>query len=160
MPCAPRFAFTLVRFRTERPGDEFSLDHFPEDSQGPLSLPCQHGSARRYRHSVLNTAIFPKKLQSANQGRTGDLKSVKSKIKIRTKNVSDRVPINCGIECAMSDHESYENPLISRYASPKMARLFSPKARVSTWRRLWVAPGRGAAIARACDHRGANRRAS
>jgi adenylosuccinate lyase len=39
----------------------------------------------------------------------------------------------------MSDHESYENPLISRYASPKMARLFSPQARISTWRKLWVA---------------------
>ena len=36
-------------------------------------------------------------------------------------------------------HDSYENPLIARYASRTMARLFSPQARVSTWRKLWVA---------------------
>jgi adenylosuccinate lyase len=33
----------------------------------------------------------------------------------------------------------YDNPLIARYAGRRMARLFSPQARVSTWRRLWVA---------------------
>ena len=35
--------------------------------------------------------------------------------------------------------DSYENPLISRYASAEMSRLFSPQHRHSTWRRLWVA---------------------
>lgn len=37
----------------------------------------------------------------------------------------------------MSNH--YENPLISRYASDEMSRLFSPQHKHSTWRRLWVA---------------------
>ncbi|MBD14717.1 MAG: adenylosuccinate lyase [Planctomycetaceae bacterium] len=35
--------------------------------------------------------------------------------------------------------EAYENPLISRYASDTMSRLFSPQHKHSTWRRLWVA---------------------
>ncbi len=34
---------------------------------------------------------------------------------------------------------SYENPLITRYASDKMSRLFSPQHKHSTWRSLWVA---------------------
>lgn len=34
---------------------------------------------------------------------------------------------------------TYENPLISRYASDEMSRLFSPQHKHSTWRRLWVA---------------------
>ena len=33
----------------------------------------------------------------------------------------------------------YENPLITRYASDEMSRLFSPQHKHSTWRRLWVA---------------------
>src|SRR5438067_9959178 len=39
----------------------------------------------------------------------------------------------------MDKYELYDNPLISRYASQRMARLWSPQAKVSTWRRLWVA---------------------
>jgi adenylosuccinate lyase len=39
----------------------------------------------------------------------------------------------------MSKHELYENPLIGRYASRRMARLWSAQAKFSTWRRLWVA---------------------
>jgi adenylosuccinate lyase len=35
-------------------------------------------------------------------------------------------------------HEIYDNPLIGRYASPEMSRLFSPQHKHSTWRRLWV----------------------
>jgi adenylosuccinate lyase len=35
-------------------------------------------------------------------------------------------------------HEVYDNPLIARYASPAMSRLFSPQHKHSTWRRLWV----------------------
>ncbi len=35
------------------------------------------------------------------------------------------------------DH--YDNPLITRYASPGMSRLWSPQQKHSTWRRLWVA---------------------
>lgn len=36
-------------------------------------------------------------------------------------------------------YDEYRNPLISRYASPEMSRLFSPQRIHSTWRRLWVA---------------------
>jgi adenylosuccinate lyase len=39
----------------------------------------------------------------------------------------------------MSTYELYDNPLIGRYAGQRMARLWSPQSRVSTWRRLWVA---------------------
>lgn len=35
-------------------------------------------------------------------------------------------------------HEQYQNPLISRYASKEMSRLWSPQSIHSTWRRLWV----------------------
>src|SRR6516165_4385015 len=34
---------------------------------------------------------------------------------------------------------SYENPLVSRYASRAMAELWSSQKKFSTWRRLWVA---------------------
>lgn len=36
-------------------------------------------------------------------------------------------------------HDQYQNPLISRYASADMSRLWSPQSIHSTWRRLWVA---------------------
>jgi adenylosuccinate lyase len=36
-------------------------------------------------------------------------------------------------------HDEYENPLVSRYASREMSRLFSPQHKHGTWRRLWVA---------------------
>jgi len=36
-------------------------------------------------------------------------------------------------------HDQYTNPLISRYASREMSRLWSPQKKHSTWRRLWVA---------------------
>tara|TARA_B100001123_G_scaffold52300_1_gene54630 strand:- start:1215 stop:2642 length:1428 start_codon:yes stop_codon:yes gene_type:complete len=35
-------------------------------------------------------------------------------------------------------HEYYENPLISRYASRSMARLWSDQRKFTTWRQLWV----------------------
>jgi len=38
-----------------------------------------------------------------------------------------------------SVNELYDNPLIGRYAGRRMARIWSPQTRVSTWRRLWVA---------------------
>ena len=34
--------------------------------------------------------------------------------------------------------EVYESPLIARYASAEMLRLFSPQVRIETWRRLWL----------------------
>lgn len=39
----------------------------------------------------------------------------------------------------MPQHELYENPLITRYASRAMAQIFGDQSRFSTWRRLWVA---------------------
>jgi adenylosuccinate lyase len=38
----------------------------------------------------------------------------------------------------MPDHDVYENPLISRYASRPMAALWGAQKKFSTWRRLWV----------------------
>jgi adenylosuccinate lyase len=36
------------------------------------------------------------------------------------------------------DHDLYESPLSTRNASPEMLRLFSPRHRVTLWRRLWL----------------------
>jgi adenylosuccinate lyase len=36
-------------------------------------------------------------------------------------------------------HETYENPLIARYASREMSALWGDQRKFSTWRRLWVA---------------------
>ena len=38
----------------------------------------------------------------------------------------------------MSNHDSYENPLITRYASDEMSSIWSAQKKHSTWRRLWV----------------------
>jgi adenylosuccinate lyase len=35
-------------------------------------------------------------------------------------------------------HEFYENPLIRRYASPEMSRLWGDDRKFRTWRKLWV----------------------
>src|SRR4051794_9719767 len=37
------------------------------------------------------------------------------------------------------DHDVYDNPLVTRYASREMAELWGPQRKFSTWRRLWVA---------------------
>ena len=37
------------------------------------------------------------------------------------------------------DYENYDNPLIGRYASDEMARLWGPQRKFTTWRKLWVA---------------------
>lgn len=39
----------------------------------------------------------------------------------------------------MAPHHTYENPLITRYASRAMASLWSAQRKHSTWRKLWVA---------------------
>ena len=39
-------------------------------------------------------------------------------------------------------NDRYESPLASRYASAFMLELFSPRKRIETWRRLWVALAR------------------
>ena len=40
------------------------------------------------------------------------------------------------------NHDRYESPLSSRYASDQMQYIFSPDKKFSTWRRLWVALAR------------------
>ncbi|KXS98806.1 hypothetical protein AC578_2042 [Pseudocercospora eumusae] len=37
-----------------------------------------------------------------------------------------------------ADHDTYQNPLNSRYCSKEMKYIFSPRNRFSTWRQLWV----------------------
>ncbi len=37
------------------------------------------------------------------------------------------------------DESRYQNPLITRYASPQMATLFGARNKFTTWRRLWLA---------------------
>lgn len=39
----------------------------------------------------------------------------------------------------MANNEIYSNPLITRYASEDMAKIFSPQKRIETWRELWIA---------------------
>jgi adenylosuccinate lyase len=39
----------------------------------------------------------------------------------------------------MSQSDSYDNPLVGRYASAEMSALWGPRRKFSTWRRLWVA---------------------
>ena len=39
----------------------------------------------------------------------------------------------------MIDNNIYQNPLITRYASPEMAENFGDKKRFTLWRKLWVA---------------------
>ncbi|MCA9197437.1 MAG: adenylosuccinate lyase [Planctomycetales bacterium] len=36
-------------------------------------------------------------------------------------------------------HEFYQNPLIERYSSPEMSRLWGGQRKFETWRRLWIA---------------------
>jgi len=38
-----------------------------------------------------------------------------------------------------TNQDVYENPLISRYSSSEMLKIFSPQFKFSTWRRLWLA---------------------
>lgn len=36
-------------------------------------------------------------------------------------------------------HDTYQHPLVSRYAAKAMRELFSPQRRIGLWRRLWLA---------------------
>ncbi|KAI5278503.1 adenylosuccinase ade13, partial [Ascosphaera acerosa] len=38
----------------------------------------------------------------------------------------------------MSNHDIYQTPLASRYASAQMKSIFSARTRASTWRQLWI----------------------
>src|SRR5207302_4863045 len=38
----------------------------------------------------------------------------------------------------MNDYATYDNPLVTRYASREMAEPWGPQRKFSTWRRLWV----------------------
>jgi adenylosuccinate lyase len=40
-------------------------------------------------------------------------------------------------------HDRYETPLVTRYASPEMSRLFGARQRIATWRALWIALAEG-----------------
>ncbi|MHC4874785.1 MAG: adenylosuccinate lyase, partial [Planctomycetota bacterium] len=35
-------------------------------------------------------------------------------------------------------HDTYENPLITRYASEEMSKIFSMQKRIAAWRKLWI----------------------
>jgi adenylosuccinate lyase len=35
-------------------------------------------------------------------------------------------------------HDTYENPLITRYASDEMSEIFSMQRRIAAWRKLWI----------------------
>src|SRR5207244_1971924 len=50
----------------------------------------------------------------------------------------DRMPTFWS-DIAMTDPNVWDNPLVGRYASPEMARLWSPQRKFGTWRRLWLA---------------------
>ena len=39
----------------------------------------------------------------------------------------------------MDEHQVYDNPLVTRYASREMAELWGPARKFGTWRRLWLA---------------------
>jgi adenylosuccinate lyase len=41
------------------------------------------------------------------------------------------------------NYGQYDNPLVGRYASAEMSRLFSPQKKFSTWRKLWIALAEG-----------------
>ena len=53
--------------------------------------------------------------------------------------------------------DTYENPLITRYASPQMAQLFSDDKKFRTWRRLWTALAQSETGAGAAHHGCADR---
>ena len=42
-------------------------------------------------------------------------------------------------EDALSDHRTYEHPLVQRYATKEMSAVWSPANKFSTWRKLWTA---------------------
>ncbi|RDA88505.1 hypothetical protein CP532_6595 [Ophiocordyceps camponoti-leonardi (nom. inval.)] len=37
-----------------------------------------------------------------------------------------------------ASYDAYQTPLVSRYTSSEMTKIFSPRQRVSTWRKLWL----------------------
>jgi adenylosuccinate lyase len=38
----------------------------------------------------------------------------------------------------MKNEDTYSNPLVTRYSSKEMVKIFSPNSRYATWRRLWA----------------------
>jgi adenylosuccinate lyase len=42
-------------------------------------------------------------------------------------------------EGALPDHQTYEHPLVQRYATKEMSFVWSPAMKFSTWRKLWTA---------------------
>jgi len=50
-------------------------------------------------------------------------------------------------EPRMTRHDTYESPLVARYASREMCRLFGARHRILTWRRIWLALAKAQAAA-------------
>ena len=44
-------------------------------------------------------------------------------------------------------HDTYTSPLAARNASPEMCRIWSPRHKFQTWRKIWLAVERGAPVA-------------
>ena len=40
---------------------------------------------------------------------------------------------------ALEGHHEYESPLVKRYATKEMSRVWSPAMKFTTWRKLWLA---------------------
>lgn len=57
------------------------------------------------------------------------------------KPIANLLPINRQsiVQEGTMSRDTYENPLITRYASREMSYIFSDESRFSTWRKLWVA---------------------
>ncbi|MCA8945164.1 MAG: adenylosuccinate lyase, partial [Planctomycetes bacterium] len=39
----------------------------------------------------------------------------------------------------MTDYDTYQHPLVGRYAAKEMRQLFGQQKRIGLWRRLWIA---------------------
>ncbi len=48
-------------------------------------------------------------------------------------------PLNSPMPSQPSPHDTYTSPLASRNASPEMLRIWSPRHKFNTWRRIWLA---------------------
>jgi adenylosuccinate lyase len=49
------------------------------------------------------------------------------------------IPAPLPIFAAMSEHDTYQHPLVGRYAAREMRQLFGQQKRIGIWRRLWLA---------------------
>ncbi|EED86316.1 adenylosuccinate lyase [Thalassiosira pseudonana CCMP1335] len=54
-------------------------------------------------------------------------------------NIFSDVDVSGFPDDALTDHQKYEHPLVSRYATKEMSAVFSPAMKFTTWRKLWLA---------------------